>query len=147
MSLLSYRSHSAVDPSAAGEMTLTGLWLEPRPAIGERGSRRRIERFATAASRLRDGKGGTDVSSEGDGGMSLLAHAFNAMAAQVQAREERLRAAYESWDKELAEPMWHSDPAWDMDEQEFNSQEDPHVAHERRTAGKPKAAATEAERE
>jgi arylsulfatase A-like enzyme len=58
---------------------------------------------------------------------------------------KRLRAAYASWDQELAEPMWHSDPAWDMDEQEFNSQEDPHVAHARRTAGKPKAAGGDSE--
>jgi serine phosphatase RsbU (regulator of sigma subunit) len=34
-----------------------------------------------------------NVPTERDEGMSLLAHAFNAMAAQVQAREERLRAA------------------------------------------------------
>jgi serine phosphatase RsbU (regulator of sigma subunit) len=93
MSLLSYRSHSAVDSPAAEEVTLPGLWFDPRPAIGERGSRRWIERFATAANWLGDVKGGTDVPTEGDEGMSLLAHAFNAMAAQVQAREERLRAA------------------------------------------------------
>jgi len=49
--------------------------------------------IAAAASALAAGEGDAYVPVEGEDDMSLLARAFNAMAAQIRAREERLRAA------------------------------------------------------
>jgi arylsulfatase A-like enzyme len=46
---------------------------------------------------------------------------------------QRLKTAYATWEKQLTTPMWPTDPTWNMDDQEFDRQEDPHTAHARRT--------------
>lgn len=45
---------------------------------------------------------------------------------------KRLRDAYAAWDKQLAAPLWTGDKSFDMDDVEFDRQEDPHAARERR---------------
>jgi serine phosphatase RsbU (regulator of sigma subunit) len=67
---------------------------EPQPSPGW-GSEEwwQVRPILAAARRLGRGEGDPFVAVDGEGDMSLLARAFNAMAAQVRAREERLRAA------------------------------------------------------
>ena len=48
---------------------------------------------------------------------------------------KRLRDAYAAWDAQLAKPLWRSDKQIDMDEQEFDRQESPHLTRQRRSGG------------
>jgi serine phosphatase RsbU (regulator of sigma subunit) len=76
-----------------------GLWRDhplrenqPSPGWGSE-EWWQIRPILSAARALGRGEGDPFVAVDGEGEMSLLARAFNAMAAQVRAREERLRAA------------------------------------------------------
>jgi serine phosphatase RsbU (regulator of sigma subunit) len=68
-------------------------WIHDASAGPEKKNRRRLEQVMAAAVALGAGEGDPFVAADGEGEMSVLARAFNAMAAQIRAREERLRAA------------------------------------------------------
>jgi sigma-B regulation protein RsbU (phosphoserine phosphatase) len=88
--------HSMFDWSGAD--ALRGVWTEhpwidDTPALPQRRDCRRLDQVVAAAVALGAGEEEPFVPVDGEGEMSLLARAFNAMAAQIRAREERLRAA------------------------------------------------------
>ena len=61
----------------------------------------------------------------------------NDVSAQKPEIFQRLKDDYAAWNKQLIPPLWDTDRTYDMDDQEFDRQEAPHAARERRLGGKP----------